>query len=676
MTKNLNISSQIILLLILFFIYIACNQEKRISNHINNDLDSTDYFIDKTKEVGLSSSDKLFYLKEAYRVNALKHNDTLKNRNLLILSYEGKKLTDTSFFKKVNQEAYVLSQQLKDTFSLAYTLLNLGAFYYSKEAWVPSYKNYYQAYVNFEAIDNDSFSGNMLFNMANVQCELKDFTGSEITTFKAIEKFTHLKKPMSLYRCYNQLGIISRGLNEYGEALNYNNKALGYLANLNDTELFEVASYNNIGLVYQDLGNYEEAIIYFEKALDKDNLKNRVRSLYPKLLDNLTYNRFLNGETLGIENDFLKALHLRDSANNVSGIIMSKLHLAEYYAHNGDSVRAIDLAKQSLQLSTSVNNNRDWLKSLKFLATLDKKNAANYLSDYVKLNDSLQQQERIIRNKFTRIRFETDEYIETTQRLTLQNILISIIGGILVLVFSLLYFIKRQRAKNKELLLEGEQQKANEEIYSLMLKQQSKLEEGQLQERHRISEELHDGVLGKLFGTRVGLGYLPVTGNDTVREFKAYIKELQHIEKEIRDISHELKNDFLTSKTTFESVVEQYVTHQSKLNGFRCTISADAEISWDGIEDKTKVTLYRIIQEAIQNIIKHANANMVIINFYLKKEMLNLVIKDNGLGFDTNKKNKGIGLKNMYSRISKLNGSIFIDSVVGHGTTLTITVPI
>ena len=88
------------------------------------------------------------------------------------------------------------------------------------------------------------------------------------------------------------------------------------------------------------------------------------------------------------------------------------------------------------------------------------------------------------------------------------NILIVIIGLIVILIFALLFIIKGQRTKNKVLHFESEQRKANEDIYALMLKQHAKIEEGRLQERHRISEELHDGILNKLLGSRLGLEYL------------------------------------------------------------------------------------------------------------------------------------------------------------------------
>ena len=80
-------------------------------------------------------------------------------------------------------------------------------------------------------------------------------------------------------------------------------------------------------------------------------------------------------------------------------------------------------------------------------------------------------------------------------------------------------------------MFDNDQQKANEKIYLMTLKQQEKLENEKIKERNRISEELHDGVLGKLFGTRMNLGFLAIDGDKkTLKQHRFYLDELQTIE--------------------------------------------------------------------------------------------------------------------------------------------------
>ncbi len=351
--------------------------------------------------------------------------------------------------------------------------------------------------------------------------------------------------------------------------------------------------------------------------------------------------------------------------------------MAEFYAKYSDTTKAILYAKEAKLLAIQVKNNRDILSSLLLLSKIDKSNTAGYLSRHVSLSDSLQSEERKLRNKFTRIRFETDEYIEETEKLSQQKLQISVAGLIVLIILSLVYFIRVQRAKNKELLLESDQQKANEEIYALLLKQQSKLEEGRLKERHRIAEDMHDGVLGRIFGTRMGLGFLKIKGDaKTMEQHQSFVNELQYIEKEIRDISHELKNELVSSEQHYIRIIEDLAEKQHTIGHFKHTVSCDEAIHWNEIDENIKINCYRIVQEALQNITKYAKATLVTINFTISDKILKLVVHDNGLGFDTLKKKKGIGLNNMQSRAQKMNGEFSVSSNSEKGTILTLIIPL
>ena len=668
-----------ILLFVICLCCWTCNPQNSSEGSENNtDIHNISSLIKQAKSKDLDASEKRLLLDKAYQLNTKIRVDSVKNKNLLDIAYAASKLNDTSFFKQVNSEALELSLKLKDTFGIGDTHWNFGAFYAEKEALDSAYYHFSVAHKRFETIRHDRFAARMLFNMAYVQGQLKNHTGSEILTFHAIKKYELIGDYEALYRCYNRLGIIYKNLHEYDKSIEYYFKAMSYLEKVDKKGTFKEGLYNNIGLVYHYKGEYGNAIRQFSKALKRPDLKTENINLYARLIDNLTYSRFLNNkDESDIEENFLKSFKIRDSLNNVSGIIMCKLHLSEYYAYKGDTLRAIEGTREALKLSRKVNNNRDWLVSLQLLSEIDKNNAESYLVEYVKLSDSLQNQERTIRNKFTRIQYETDQYIEETERLTTQNTLITIIGLISVLSISLLYLIKVQRSKNKELKLEKEQQKANEEIYQLMMKQQSKLEEGRLEERSRISEELHDGVLGRIFGTRVGLGFLSLNGDeDALKKYKFFMEEMQDIEKEIRDLSHDLKNEILSSRYDFIAIIDQYVGNLCDIQDVDYTIDTAQDIRWNTMSDKLRVNVFRITQESVQNTLKHAKASHINIVISIKKGILNLTIEDDGIGFDIHKTHKGIGLKNIDARVKKLGGSMSITSRVNKGVIVAVNLPI
>ncbi|RZV56260.1 MAG: two-component sensor histidine kinase, partial [Flavobacteriaceae bacterium] len=97
---------------------------------------------------------------------------------------------------------------------------------------------------------------------------------------------------------------------------------------------------------------------------------------------------------------------------------------------------------------------------------------------------------------------------------------------------------------------------------------------------------------------------------------------------------------------------------------------------WEGVSNKTKIHFYRMIQESLQNIYKHANAKHVDVSFELKGNQIFLSIADDGEGFVVNKAKKGIGLKNIKSRVEELKGELFINSQKDAGTSISISVPI
>ncbi len=673
----LKLLPQYITLLILFVLSSACNQNPIIKQNLSEvENDSIVLWINQSKNESINTEVRKEYLIKAYELNGIQKNDSLRNRYLVKMAFQGYKLEDSLFFRKVNSEAIKLSKELRDTVNIAKSNSYYGFFYSRLERIDSAYFYFDLAQKNFQVINKEYDAARMLYNMAIIQKDVKDYTGSEISAFQAIAKFKKLDKHLNLYYCNNLLGVVFNGLQEYEKAILYHKKALNNLKHVKNKRNFKELSLNNLGLVYQNKKDYKSAIEQFSNALKSDNLKKKDIYNYTRLIDNLTYTKFLSGDTINLLQGYNKALNIRDSINYVSGVIISKLHLAEYYAYTTDTIKAISYAKEANVLATLVNNNRDILASLQLLSKLDNVNADVYLKDYIVLSDILQLQERKLRNKFTRIRFETDEYIEETEKLSQQKIVIAVISAIAILILILLYYIRNQRAKNKELLFEKEQQKFNEEIYALLLKQQSNIEEGRLKERHRIAEELHDGVLGKIFGTRLSFGFLNLKGDkETLAKQDVLISELQEVEKEIRDISHELKNELLSSKQNFNTLVEEFVKKQSSFSGYKYAITSDKAINWNIIDGDVKINCYRIIQEALQNCNKHANATFINIDFSVEKKILKLYIKDNGLGFDKKKKKKGIGLKNIQSRSHKMRAKFEINTS-SKGTVLTFLIPL
>ena len=250
-----------------------------------------------------------------------------------------------------------------------------------------------------------------------------------------------------------------------------------------------------------------------------------------------------------------------------------------------------------------------------------------------------------------------------------------IISIILAISGLLLYIIISQRAKNKELVFAKKQQEANEEIYNLMLGEHEKIEEARASEKRRISEELHDGVLGRLFGTRLSLDSLNMNNTpEAVKTRSEYIDKLKTIENDIRKVSHELNTDFV-SGGGFMDIITTMVNNQTSVYKLTCNLQHDTNINWDATSNIHKIHIYRILQEILHNIYKHAEATHVNISITLKNDVICFSIIDDGTGFDVAKAKSGIGLKNMRSRVKNIDGVLHIASKKDVGTTVSIEVP-
>src|SRR5690606_19750518 len=117
-----------------------------------------------------------------------------------------------------------------------------------------------------------------------------------------------------------------------------------------------------------------------------------------------------------------------------------------------------------------------------------------------------------------------------------------------------------QRRKNQKLRFEQAQQRTNQEIFNLLHAQSSKIEEGKQQEKKRISEELHDGILGQMLGIRLILsGLNNKTDDDSVLKRGELLKKLQGLEEEIRTISHELSKASQEKINNFIVSIEELV---------------------------------------------------------------------------------------------------------------------
>lgn len=659
---------------------LLCVSLNAQNNTFSQELERIQTLRVKSKNVDLDLDQRIAYAKQASALSYKTKVDTVivNSNNDLINTYLEKRAYKKA--KKLSFKNLELARKIKDSFAIADAHFFIGEFY--RYSFIDSaYHHYSKAEEFYRHKKNRYKLAKILYGIATVQRNEKDLVGSEITSIQIFSILNELKQTNDVNKLksftYNNLGVVFDELEQFEESIKYFNKSLELKSELKgDFERNIGITQNNLIKVYKRSKHYNKAIEQFNQIKFNNNLISIYPDFYAMALDNYAHTLYLkNKEHKELPKLYLKALKVSDSIYTRYESIIIHQHLAEYYNHNSQKDSALYHAYKAKEISEK-HTKDEILTSLLTLSKIEVDSiAVKHYAAYVALNDSIQHQERLKRNKFARIQFETDHHIKETERLSTQNGLILAIASVLILILGLLYFIRVQRSKNKELIYQSEQEHANQELYKLMLSQQTKLEEGRLYERHRIAEELHDGILSRLFGTRMGMGFLNVEGDkETLTSYNQFLNEMQGIEQEIRDVSHELKSDVLFSKSSFETIVEQYIKTQSKIGDFKYSINTN-NIVFKDLNEVIRLDVYRIIQEAIQNIIKHANAKNVTLNFVKKENVLVITIKDDGIGFNNRTKYKGIGLKNMNSRVLKIEGTFTIQSKPSQGTQITINIP-
>src|SRR5690606_22194870 len=172
------------------------------------------------------------------------------------------------------------------------------------------------------------------------------------------------------------------------------------------------------------------------------------------------------------------SIELNDATGADYNQARTKQYYAELSAVRGDTHEAIEYAQDSYQLAIATHNNDRSLEVLRLLTQLDREHAASYANDYYQLSEAINEEERSKRDKFARIRMETDEIMERNVVLSLEKQKwVGAVMGISLLGFTVL-IIAIQFTVNNRLKIKQKQQETNQEIYNLMLSQQGKFEEG------------------------------------------------------------------------------------------------------------------------------------------------------------------------------------------------------
>ncbi len=665
-------------LLFFIFLFIACDKNKKKNNSEVTTSDSVSYYINLNKEKNISKSQQLERINKAYLYVKNGSNSQISRDDLSKIIFEYYNLND---FERLKDGSFLLmerSKLVKDSLSLAKAYRYLGGYYKLSKVLDSSFIYYSNAEKLYTVQNDQSNLANILLNKGIVQFKAGDYLGSELSLSRAYAIYKNSNEYEKLYDTLNQLGLVYNELKEYDKAIFYHTKALETVEKfIEGNNQAKAVCYNNLGYLFIKQKKYGEAVKYFELGLKDNNIKNEDPDLYSLLIDNLAYSRLESDNFINVEKLLFTALKIRQELNNYTGIVGSNIHISEYYAKTGNSSLSIEYAKNALSAAKKSGIPAIVVLALKQASVVDVTNASQYSENYIRISDSLQIAERNSKDRFNRIRLETDEIIQEKDVLEDKNRTLLYVFVVTFILVALLFVVRAQRARTRELLFKQNQQKANEEIFNLMMSQQSIIDESRNKEKKRLAQDLHDGVLGRMFGLRLNLDSLnSSTDGDAVQKRLELLNELKTIEQDIREISHDLNREKMVLINNFVSIVHNLLEEQKSLHESEVEYYIETKIDWDKIGNAIKINMYRILQEGLQNINKYASAKNIKVDISGDTENVYLKIEDDGIGFDVNKKSKGIGMQNMISRTHDCQGIIDIQSKKGEGTRIIITVPI
>lgn len=501
----------------------------------------------------------------------------------------------------------------------------------------------------------------------------------------AIRLYEELGSQLAVGNLKVNFGYLFQQKGDTTTALRYYREAEVIFKTLkNEDRLAQV--YNNFGILYGESGDVEPCLHYLL-------LSTRIREQLGNKQD--LPNNYLNlGGVYLIKKDYAqsryylkKAMDLFTSLGNDRGTASCLSNLGVLEESTGNFKGAIDIYEQALVLarrSQDYGNIETQMINISnaYDSMQDFKNAYIWDEKLIALRDTLYQRNQIKAIAEIQAKYETAEKEKKIALLNNQNLVqkgaiqrrnIFIgVGSLLVLVLGIAAFqyYKRYKLRQETLL--------QEEIIIQQDLASRGIIEAEERERKRIASDLHDGI-GQLFSA-VRMNMNSIRHNitfgdkDTELSFEKTLDMVDESCKEVRSISHQMMPNTLL-KFGLASAVRDFI---SKIDTRQLKVNLDIHGLNERLDANIETVLYRVLQETVNNVIKHAGASQLDIQLIKEEGAVTAMIEDNGRGFDmtTMEQAEGIGLKNMRNRVEYLKGTVEFDSTPGRGTVVSVWVPV
>ena len=478
-------------------------------------------------------------------------------------------------------------------------------------------------------------------NMAGIFADMGDYENAVHYNELALPVFRENNiQQYAIITLTNLAGQYLR-LRELDKSLEYNREAEEIGEQLQDPYALGIV-YNNFGQIYFEQGEVERSLEYYEKSLAAKEAIGISSNLVP------TYNNL--GQALTMLNKPREAIEY----------LMEGLEIAQ-----GDEIWHVT---SNLSKAYSLAGEPD--------------SASHYLDLTLAHRDSIFTIERQSVIDELRTQYESEQQeleiaqLEATQQQ--HRLVLTVLTGLLTATL-IIGFLALKNTRKKRIIAQQNEKLEKQHVEQLLKEQEligiNAMLDGQEKEREKIAEELHDTIGSSLATLKLYIESL----NDAQKkeEYHQLHKKaslvLEETYDEVRKMAHGKSSGVLIKKGLVPAV-------QSMTDKISEARQIDMQVIGTGLENRLdnslEISIFRSIQELLSNAVKHSGASEVIVQITQHDDQLNIIVEDDGIGFDLKNTRWGLGYSTIQTRVEELGGDLMIDSSRGNGTTVILNIPV
>lgn len=549
-----------------------------------------------------------------------------------------------AYYLNKSADAYIRNKDLR---GLSAVYNNLSLIYQNKSDYPKALSFATKALETAEQIGNEQMTANALFTVGNIYYLMEENEKALDRFRKALSIKAKLNDNQNIQKIYLNLGSTFHNLKELDSAAYYYAQCVQKSEVLGDLKALSIAS-TNLGNLAMDNNEPGKALIHYQKSAEiyQNNLQNDYD--HSLLLHSLAKAHMQLGNYTMAENFGKQSLALSEKIDDDKRLVAAHTVLSEIYEKKGDYRNSLAAYKQAQSFRDSIFN----IEKAGLLADIETKYETEKKEAQIILQEA-----------------EIAEQKANNQR----NLILIFSLFIILILVSVLFLLNQNRQKKTRLLLIQQKEIEVKEAYI-----NAALESQEL-ERKRFAQDLHDGFGQLISALRMNISNLMHMENDLVTKSKTVDqieKILQEMHTEIRNIAFNLMPATLIQFGLKEAVNE----FAQRLNSTgKIKILADTQELYGRLTELQEISLYRVIQEWVNNIIKYAQAKEITIQLVRHDEELSVIIEDDGKGFDPSdlEQSEGNGWRNIQSRLHRIKADFEVDSHPNRkGSNLIIDVPV